>query len=162
MRETQNHEINCGHWKRHDFYGFCPIGPTSIFTYPEDLSMMTLVCLESNTSLSLLLFVTPKDFSGALICLSLTPLYRNPLVSKCFPCCGILLTYLPTDLLTYLLTYELTYSLTYCLTYGRTYLLTYLLTDWLTDLFTYLLTYLLTYCIECLSSPPYLRVPQVS
>ena len=84
-------KIACGHWKRHELYGFCPIGATSIFTYPEDLSMMTLVCLQSNTTLSLLLFVTPKVLFGALIFLSLIPLYRNPLVSKAFPCCGILL-----------------------------------------------------------------------
>ena len=157
-----------------DFTLFCPIRPTSIFTYPEDLSMMTLVCLESNTSLSLLLFVTPKDFLGALIFLSLTPLYPNPFVSKCFPCCGILLTYLPTDLLTYLLTNLLTHLLTVLLMDVPTYLRTYLPTDWLTDLFTYLLTdlltnlftylftYALTYCIECLSSPSYFRSPQVS
>ena len=107
------------------------------------------------------------------------------------PCTGIRLfqnvflvaeSYLPTYLLTYLRTYLLTNLLTHLLTvllmdvptYLRTYLptdwltylLTYLLTDLLTNLFTYLLiylpTHLLTYCIECLSSPPYFRSPQVS
>ena len=131
---------------------FVPSGPHRS-SYPEDLSMMTLVCLQSNTTLSLLLFVTPKDLLGTLIFLLLIPLYRKPLVSKCFPCCGILLTYLPTDLLTYLRTYLLTYLLSYLWTYLFTYVRTYRLTDWLsylptywlTNLFTYLLTYLLTY-----------------
>ena len=36
MRKTQNLEIASGFWKRHDFYGFCPIGPTSIFMNPEE------------------------------------------------------------------------------------------------------------------------------
>ena len=36
--KIQNREIACGSRKRHDFYDSCLIGPTSIFTHPEEHS----------------------------------------------------------------------------------------------------------------------------
>ena len=85
--EYQKTESTCDPRKRHDFYGSRDIGPTLTFIIPEDHSMMTFLCFESNTSLSFLFFVTPKEILGALIFLSLTQPYaaNDSAVSEMIP-----------------------------------------------------------------------------